>query len=100
MCEKPTFRTALVVEEEARGCWTTAEQMRLSLESREAHETVFRLGRRPAALGLRGSRPPPRACVSICRDALLCAVRRSGKIVRKTAATGGRQLAVLRARVI
>ncbi|GBP17302.1 hypothetical protein EVAR_17790_1 [Eumeta japonica] len=42
-------------------------------------QSDFKLGRRPAALGLRGSRLATRACVSICRDALLCAVRRSGK---------------------
>ncbi|GBP63905.1 hypothetical protein EVAR_39568_1 [Eumeta japonica] len=63
-------------------------------------QSDFKLGRRPAILGLSGSRPAPRACVSICRDALLCAVRRSGKIVLKSTATGGRQFAVLCARVI
>ncbi|GBP34898.1 hypothetical protein EVAR_26487_1 [Eumeta japonica] len=64
-------------------------------------QSDFKPGRRLAVLGLRGnSRPAPRACVSICRDALLCAVRRSGKIVLKSTATGGRQLAVLRACVI
>ncbi|GBP89384.1 hypothetical protein EVAR_63299_1 [Eumeta japonica] len=103
------FVSAYESEQEMQDCITyTFQQLRNSCNEdptflpRLHTETLRRANvcERLAALELRGSRPAPCACVSICRDALLWAVRRSRKIVLKSAKTGGRQLTVLRARVI